>query len=189
MTDSSVSEQSGFVHPEKGATLIEFALVLPILILILVGIMEIGLAFGEQMRASQATREGARIGAVAGNDPDADCFIIRDVVAVMSQPQLDRLVNLQIYETDPVTGNQNFAQTNTYTYTGGDPTDCVNSWSGVVAWPSTTRQVTTGPTAVLDLLGVRVQMDRSWVTGFPPFSGSYTIDTTTISRIEPEAFE
>ena len=174
---------------DDGAALTEFAMIMPILVLILVGIMEVGMAFGEQMRVSQATREGALIGAVAGNDPDADCYIINDVVETINQAQLDRMINLQIYLTDPATGDQNFGLTNTYTYTGGDPTDCVNSWNSTINWPSTGRKVVVGPTSVLDILGVRIQMDRSWITGLPPFSGSYVIDQTTISRLEPEAFE
>jgi hypothetical protein len=32
-------------------------------------------------------------------------------------------------------------------------------------------------------------MTRDWVTGFPPFRGSFTIDESTITRLEPQAFE
>ena len=36
---------------------------------------------------------------------------------------------------------------------------------------------------------VRVIMTRSWLTNFPPFTGSFTIDESTITRVEPEVFE
>jgi hypothetical protein len=32
-------------------------------------------------------------------------------------------------------------------------------------------------------------MSRDWVTGFPPFRGSIQIDESTITRLEPEAFD
>ena len=31
-------------------------------------------------------------------------------------------------------------------------------------------------------------MTHEWVTGFPPFRGSFTIEESTITRVEPEAF-
>jgi len=36
---------------------------------------------------------------------------------------------------------------------------------------------------------VRVIMTRSWVTGFPPFRGTFQVDETTLTRLEPKAFE
>ncbi len=165
------------------------AIVMPVLVLLLVGIMELGLAFGDSMQVTQATREGAQIGSVAGNDIDADCFVIQRVAGVLRQSHLDRLNTLEIFETNPSTGAPVPGSINTYTYTGGDPMDCVANWSGTVLWPSTSRAVISGPTSVLDIIGVRVTMSRSWITGLPPFSGSYVVDKTSISRLEPEAFE
>lgn len=82
-----------------------------------------------------------------------------------------------------------------WTYTGGDPDSCelpidpTDSWShGAIAYTPGSRQTTVGSTP-LDIIGVRITLDRSWVTGFPPFRGSFTIDESTITRLEPEAFE
>jgi hypothetical protein len=35
---------------------------------------------------------------------------------------------------------------------------------------------------------MRIVYQHDWLTGFPPFSGSITIDEQTISRLEPEGF-
>ncbi len=45
---------------ERGAAAVEFALVLPVLLLILIGIIEFSFAFNTQLSLSQAAREGAR---------------------------------------------------------------------------------------------------------------------------------
>lgn len=45
---------------EEGAAAVEFALILPVLLLILIGIIEFSLAFNAQLSLNQAAREGAR---------------------------------------------------------------------------------------------------------------------------------
>ena len=49
---------------ERGAAAVEFAILLPVLLLILIGIMEFGRAFNVQITASNAAREGARYAAI-----------------------------------------------------------------------------------------------------------------------------
>lgn len=51
---------------EKGAVAVEFALVLPLLVMLLVGMLEFGLVFWRQEMMTNATREAARAGIVAG---------------------------------------------------------------------------------------------------------------------------
>jgi hypothetical protein len=54
---------------ESGQVLIEFALVLPVLILLVVGIIDFGFAFNTWNSAQNAAREGARVAAVSNNAP------------------------------------------------------------------------------------------------------------------------
>jgi Flp pilus assembly protein TadG len=49
-------------NPERGAVVVEFALVLPLLMLLLMGIIEFGLLFYNQQVLTNASREGARAG-------------------------------------------------------------------------------------------------------------------------------
>lgn len=51
---------------QKGAALLEFALVLPILLLLVFGIIEFGLLFYNKQVITNASREGARAGIVNG---------------------------------------------------------------------------------------------------------------------------
>jgi len=50
---------------EKGQGLVEFALVLPILLLFLLGIVEFGWLFNARISLTSAAREGARVAAVS----------------------------------------------------------------------------------------------------------------------------
>jgi Flp pilus assembly protein TadG len=49
---------------ERGQTLVEFALVLPILSLLLLGVIQFGIAFNHYITLTDAVRAGARKGAV-----------------------------------------------------------------------------------------------------------------------------
>ena len=53
-------------NDEKGAAAVEFALVLPLLVMLLVGMLEFGLVLWRQEMMTNATREAARAGIVAG---------------------------------------------------------------------------------------------------------------------------
>lgn len=59
------------VRSESGAELIEFALTLPLLLLIVIGIIEFGFIFREYEVVTNAAREGARI-AILPSYADAD---------------------------------------------------------------------------------------------------------------------
>jgi Flp pilus assembly protein TadG len=57
---------------ERGAELIEFALVTPILILLLSGIFDFGMMFRTLEAVTNAAREGARVGVLPGYEDAAD---------------------------------------------------------------------------------------------------------------------
>ena len=175
---------------EGGATLIEAAVIMPIMILIMIGTLEIGLAFKDYLTVSYGTREGSRVGALAGNDINADCAIVHSVLDIIGgASSMERFEQLQIFAADPDTGNRIVSKTNTWTFVGNDPYDCANDWTIVENWPATSRNVIFGSSSQLDIIGVRVEYTHDWITGFPPFSGSFTVDEQTITRLEPEAFE
>ena len=53
-----------FKNNENGQTLVEFALILPILLLLVMGIIQFGIIFSAQIGITNAAREGARAAAV-----------------------------------------------------------------------------------------------------------------------------
>ena len=57
---------------EKGQATVEFALILPILLLLLGGILNFGWVFGNRLLAQNAAREAARYTAIHYNDSSTD---------------------------------------------------------------------------------------------------------------------
>ena len=49
-------------RPEKGAVAVEFALVLPVLVMMIFGIMTAGTAYSDHLAITNAVREGSRLG-------------------------------------------------------------------------------------------------------------------------------
>ena len=90
---------------ERGASLVEFSLVLPILFLVLVGIFEIGMAFKSYLTVAYLAREGARLAAFTGTDVDADCTTVTSLASQMGAQDLARLSRIEIFKAD-VAGNQ-----------------------------------------------------------------------------------
>ena len=52
---------------QRGAVLVEFAFVLPVVFTLVIGMLEFGLTFKDYLTVANATRAGARVGAAAGN--------------------------------------------------------------------------------------------------------------------------
>ncbi|SDP37601.1 TadE-like protein [Arthrobacter sp. ok909] len=67
---------------ERGAVAVEFALLAPVLILLLFGITEFGRAYNVQISLSNAAREGARVMAIS-NDPAAARSAVRGALGTL----------------------------------------------------------------------------------------------------------
>lgn len=62
---------------DGGASLVEFALVLPLLALFLFGIVQFGLAYDQKQSINSAAREGARTAAIPDDSVDYDAVVAR----------------------------------------------------------------------------------------------------------------
>jgi hypothetical protein len=72
-------------NEEKGASAVEFAIILPVLIMIVFGIFEFGFAFNKYILLTHAAREGARLAAVGLYEEDPDEFEqrVRDSIPIV----------------------------------------------------------------------------------------------------------
>jgi hypothetical protein len=78
---------------ERGAVAVEFALILPILLLLLLGIMEFGRAYNAQISLTHAAREGVRVMAISRDATAAQSAAIN--AATSLEP------NLMVVKLDP----------------------------------------------------------------------------------------
>ncbi len=74
---------------EKGAAAVEFAIVLPLFLLLVFGIMEAGWFFAQQVEVRNAAREGARLAVVDYPDP-GDEIAIRNATCSRALLSSDR---------------------------------------------------------------------------------------------------
>ncbi len=94
---------------ERGQGLVEFALVFPVFVLLLMGIIEFGFLYNSLLTVQYAAREGVSAGAQAGGVDGADCSILDAVERTLVPPlNRDRVEFVEIYQSngagDPVAG-------------------------------------------------------------------------------------
>jgi hypothetical protein len=115
----------------RGQGLVEFAVSVPVFVLLLFGMLEFGFAFSHNLTLEYATREGARTGAALGpgtaNVPCApvDDQIIAAVQRVLTSPgspvDISRISAVRIYKADAA-GNQVGSSTTNTWVPGAGPT-------------------------------------------------------------------
>ncbi len=64
---------------ERGQSMVEFALCLPVLLLLLCGVIEFGWVMGNQLILANVTREGVRAGIVATTAADNSAVVIERI--------------------------------------------------------------------------------------------------------------
>lgn len=80
------------IKSEKGQSLVEMALLLPILLLLLVGIIDIGRVLYTQIHLHLATQETVRLGGLGANDAEMTNFA-RNYVHVGDVSLLEIVIN------------------------------------------------------------------------------------------------
>ena len=168
---------------ERGAAVIETAIVVGLLLMLVLGSFEWGIALRDWMTVSSATREGARAAASAGSLSDADCRILEATASALQDFPSDEIAEVAIFRSD-TSGSYGPAQ-RYRTVRNSDPVDltCVNNWYLIEnSYPSSSRDNTS---ANRDWVGVRVLFDHTWETGFLWWSGTTQWQEDTVMRLEP----
>lgn len=179
---------------ERGAALVEFALVAVLLLTIAFGVFEFGTAWSKSQLVTQAARSGGRTGAQVGtglSSPgiSADESIVQAVEAGLggSAGNLQRIV---IYKaTDPDGALPPSCETVAPPGVAGlcsvyDAGDYANYGAWVDgAWSPASRD---NGINTADFIGIRVEIEEPLLTGFFG-TGTYEINDTAVFRIEPDA--
>jgi hypothetical protein len=181
---------------ERGAALVEFALIAPLLILLVFGVIEYGMFFKDYLTVANTTRTGARVGSAAGSSADADYQILQAVKAAATALPggTGSIQQISIYKATSAGGGPTATcqttssaadKCNTYTSTAfAQPTTKFGCGGGSLdsVWCPTTRvdSQAVGP----DYIGVWVKTTHGFVTKL--FGSSRTITDTVVMRIEPK---
>ena len=198
-------------HRDRGQTLVEFAMIFPIFIVIFFGIIEFGFMINGQLSLNYATRDAALVAAEAGNNATADCLILQQIDKDLNPPTDEsRVLTIHIFSADltghPVPGIET-------TYTRGGSTTCgsitVPYALGTDAYPYNVRcndldrsacppDYTSAGNTGVDTIGVRIDYGYRYITplggavqllpgsGTPLWSGTgMTMTAANAMRMEP----
>ena len=180
---------------ESGASLVEVSLLLPLLVLLAIGLSEVGFLVVDYLTATNAAREGARTGAAAADytDPgpppvDADDLILEAVEEAACNLRLGSLQTVTIFKAEPDGSipDPPGSSVNVYENTGSLNCDApghgLSDGTGCCPWDPATRDRVP---PVFDVLGVEVVFSHTSVTGFFPFP-TVNWTETAVMQIEPD---
>ena len=193
---------------QRAQALVEYTLLVPVFLLILLGMLEFGLVFSHDLTLEYATREGARTGAALANggttncpsgtyDPDPD--IIAAVERVLTSPgspvanNIASVTQIQIYKATAAGAPVSAATTNTWVPGTGPIVDGVPmkfKLSGTQNWTACQRNNATVPP---DSIGVNLKYTYTMVTplaaivGFfgPPGPATLPMHDQTVMSLNP----
>lgn len=196
---------------ERGQGLVELALVLPIMLMLFAGVVEIGLLANDSLTIGYGSREGARAGSAlaaggvttctSGDDPaGVDQTIVAGVQRIIessgSDVDLSEIREIRIYKA-MASGAKIDSRINTWRYTGPDSGPDIDPGAGVsrldfspttTMWPACSRS---NDSASPDILGVEVVYDRQLVSPFAALlrglgiTPVLTLSETTVMTLNP----
>jgi len=174
---------------ERGSTLVEMAIIIPLFLGLIFVIIELGLAFHKQLIFDDGVQAAARVGAGVGNGLDVDLYVLDELIDNLSglpNNGVGILSHVEVYRVN-ADGSPDAGAINTYRYTWTpSPTECdwtpcpkgsivdiankpqwddyIGGYSGWM-WAPDDRNVAVEN---LDQIGVKAYFSHRFLTGFLP---------------------
>ena len=172
---------------ERGAVAVEFALIVPLFLTLVVGIIEFGMLFWNlssiQTAVSAATRTASTQSRVVGYE-----LAVRDIAQLDVRGRSTTPVALVVYRADPNTGRPTDIAASTKDYMQCTANCWKFAWNataktfdlqGTTSWPADAQRAC-GPTASTDFLGVWLEVTNNGMV-----SGRRKLHASGITRLEP----
>jgi hypothetical protein len=180
----------------RGQALAEFAILFPMFMLLVMGIIEFTFVLNAEISLNFATRDAALIAAEAGNNANADCLILRQIDSDLSAPTSEaNIVAVHIFSATEA--GAPLAVPKEQRYTRGGSTTC-----GAITVPYTRvtdnypynvrcsdldrtacSPIYTGPSNTgVDIIGVRIDYAYNRITPIGPVT---TMTVANVMRMEP----
>jgi Flp pilus assembly protein TadG len=187
----------GRAADDRGAVLVEFALVFTFLCTLVFGVVEFGMAWQDKLTVETATRSGVRVGSNLGKDSQADYNLLLGVKSALTDVGMSNVNYVIVYKssnlngtipsTCPVTGTPASVSGVCNVYTGAQLTALASTQFGGTsgkldaAWPPANRVnlQSSGP----DYLGVWIKVTHPYITKL--FGNSTSIVDSAVMRLEP----
>jgi Flp pilus assembly protein TadG len=199
--DNRAHARAGVTARQRGQALVEFSLVIPIFLLVLISIVEFALVFNALLSINFASREAALMAAEAGNTLGADCLILNTVESKVTPPaRPSQISQVRIYKATS-SGAIVSGKVNTYTRSGsmscsfadGTTLSVPYSLVGSPGYPDSNRcNVLVGCGAgstTVDQVGVEITYGYTWQTPMGSLlnaaTSGYTMVKANAMRMEP----
>lgn len=194
---------------DSGAVMAEAALVTPVFIFLVFGILEFGGSFRDYLTLNNGTQTGARRASIAANANDADWQILTTInreMAAMPQSQIQRIV--VFHANGPtsavpsacLSGSSGSPGSGTPLWTNACNVYVTPTWNTWVAtdfgcgtvipspdrfWcPASRKYAATGTNGPPDYVGIYIQIKHKFITGL--FGPDQTMNKSSIIQIEPQ---
>jgi len=187
-----------FGRSEKGQAIIEFALILPALLLVVIGLIEFSFVLNSRNTVLFASRDGSMLAAEGGSIDGTDCVVLKRIESDVVSPATSlRVQTIQIYWSDR-NGDQIGSNQNVYTRGGTTSRTYADGSTITVPYTLTTAGYVEGARCdvlagcggshtTVDTIGVRVTYQHFWLTSFARLTGSgVTFTEASITRAEPQ---
>lgn len=187
------------VRGEGGQSLVEFALVLPVFMLLILGAIEFSYLLNSRNTVTSATRQAAMRAAEGGSRLGTDCVVLDALEAGIISPAKSILVQQVLVYWSDANGNQMGDNASTYMRSGSMTCDYGDGTSLTVPYslaselypPDERCDVLAGcggSHTKLDTVAVQVTYQHSWLTSFARITGDggLIFSTNVAARIEPQ---
>ena len=174
------------VRRDRGATLVEAAVVFPLLFLVLFVLVEFGWAFKDSLSVGHAAREAARAGATFGNDIHANFLVLKEIEEVMDPVGIAQGLRVRIYNPEVGGLFDNYVFQDGYAL-GCNWNPCPDpdsSFYNAPSWLPATRDIAAPFT---DRIAVSITFRHRWITSLFATTSDFTKDVDF--QIEPQVFD
>jgi Flp pilus assembly protein TadG len=190
---------------QAGQGLVEFALVVPLLVVLFMAVLELALAMNAVVGVNRASQQAAHTASIMGDRSGGDCLVLRDIEqAVMVPNDRSKIQDVTIERTAMV-GNTSYAQ-QTYTRTGSMACTLPDGATITVPYTLTTAgypedqrctvlsgcPLLTPARSTVDNVGVNIRYRHLWATPLNAIYGAFgggdvgwNIAQRNIFRMEP----
>ena len=152
-------------NEQSGQTLVEFAIVVPVFLLLIVGLIEFAFAFNADLTTNSASRAAGLVAAEAGTQSSADCLILNAIETSFTAPaDVRQISQIDIQRTNPsgatVYATSSYQRTGSMTCTRASGATITVPYSATASgYPAAQRCNVLGPTGCPTLTPVRTTVD------------------------------
>jgi Flp pilus assembly protein TadG len=196
-------------HAQRGQALLEFAFIIPVMMLVMMGIIEFALAFNATLGVNRASQDAALVASEAGNLPGADCMILSSIEGDVTSPaSAGEISEVQIQRTNPsgttVYASNTYARSGATSCTLSDGTSMTVPYSATgTGYPGSQRcnvlggcPAMTPARTTVDTIGIQISYRYAWRTplsaimdlvgGAPAGNSVFAFSQRNAFRMEPQ---